>query len=61
MNLISSYITGIKVLDTAEESAQAIETMVNKAIAEARSNGFDILDLQMSDNNIVLVLGKNKE
>ncbi len=61
MNLISSYITGIKVLDTAEESASAIEVMVNKAITEARSNGLDILDLQMSDNNIVLVLGKNKD
>jgi hypothetical protein len=50
-------MTGIKVMNIMEESAGAIEKMVNKAIQEVAENNKVILDIKITDDNIFLILG----
>ena len=47
---------GIKVLNITLENASAIEKMVNKAIDDIHKQKIKILDLQITEDNIVLVL-----
>ncbi|MBT7935964.1 MAG: hypothetical protein HN722_07175 [Nitrospina sp.] len=47
-------------LDTAEEGATAIETMVNGVIKEVGQQGIPIIDIQVTDNNCFLILGEKK-
>ncbi|MCF8720672.1 hypothetical protein [Nitrospina gracilis] len=49
-------ITGVKVINISEESAEAIEKMVDKAIREVRSKGLEILDIQTTGDNLFLIL-----
>ena len=46
----------IKVLKITLESAFAIEKMVNKAIDDIHKQKIKILDLQSTDDNVVLVV-----
>ena len=49
----------IKVINISLENASAIEKMVNKAIGDFNKQKIKILDLQITEDNIVLVLPKN--
>ena len=56
MDLEGNIITGIKAINIIEENAPAIEKMVNKAIDDIHKQKIKILDLQSTEDNIVLVL-----
>ncbi len=47
---------GLKVLNITLESASTIEKMVNKAIDDIHKQKIKIIDLQITEENIVLVL-----
>ncbi|WP_244875025.1 hypothetical protein [Nitrospina gracilis] len=49
-------ITGVKVINISEESAEAIEKMVDKAIKEVRGKGLEIVDIQTTGDNLFLIL-----
>jgi hypothetical protein len=51
-------ITGVKALNINEESAEAIEKMVNKAIEEVRGKGLEILEIQTSSDYLIMILGE---
>ncbi len=57
MNLEGIEITGIKAINIIEENAQAIEQMVNKAIEEIKGQGKVLVDIQTTEDNIILILG----
>ena len=50
-------ISGIKVVNIMEENAEAIETMVNKAIDEIYRQKLKILDIQTTGDNLILITG----
>jgi len=58
MSLDGKQITGVKVLNINEESASAIEKMVDKAIQEIRGQGLEILEIQTSSDYLIMILGK---
>ncbi len=60
MGLGSHKISGIKVLNIVEENAEAIEKMVNKAIADIHSQKIKILEIQTTDDNLILILGEQE-
>ena len=47
---------GLKVLNITLENPSAIEKMVNKAIDDIHKQKIKIIDLQITEDNIVLVL-----
>tara|TARA_B100001013_G_scaffold105601_1_gene60260 strand:- start:40 stop:243 length:204 start_codon:yes stop_codon:yes gene_type:complete len=49
----------VKVTNITLENASRIEQMVNKAISDLNKQKIKILDLQITEDNIVLVLPKN--
>jgi len=49
-------ITGVKVINISEESGDAIERMVDKAMKEVRDRGQEVLDIQTTDDNLFLIL-----
>jgi|TARA_B110001454_G_scaffold17152_1_gene15386 hypothetical protein len=49
----------VKVVNITLESASAIEKMVNKTISDLNKQKIKILDLQITEDNVVLVLTKN--
>lgn len=51
-------ITGVKALNINEESAEAIEKMVDRAITEVRKRGLEILEIQTSSDYLIMILGK---
>ena len=52
-------ITGVKALNINEETAEAIEKMVAKAILEIRGEGLEILEIQTSSDYLIMILGKD--
>ena len=58
MSLNNKKVTGIRVLDIAEEGATAIETMVNKVIQEMHQEKTPIIDIQVTETNCFLILGE---
>jgi len=58
MGIDGEKITGVKVLNINEESAEAIEKMVGTAIQEIRDKGLKILDIHTSSDYLIMVLGK---
>ncbi len=58
MRLDGKEITGVKALNINEESAEAIEKMVDKAIQEIRGQGLEILEIQTSSDYLIMILGK---
>ena len=58
MSLNGKKITGVKVLNINEESVEAIEKMVGKAIEQVRGEGFEILEIQTSSDYLIMILGK---
>jgi len=51
-------ISGVKVVNIMEENAEAIEKMVNQAIGEVYRQKLEILDIQTTGDNMILVLGE---
>lgn len=51
-------IAGVKAININEESAEAIEKMVDKAIQQVRGEGFEILEIQTSSDYLIMILGK---
>ncbi|MBT5549727.1 MAG: hypothetical protein HOB18_04665 [Nitrospina sp.] len=60
MSLYNQKVTGIRVLDIAEEGALAIETMVNQVIKDVQGQDVPIVDIQVTDTNCFLILGEKK-
>jgi hypothetical protein len=60
MSLNNQIVTGIKVLDIAEEGAAAIDAMVNKVIHELHEQQTPIIDIQVTETNCFLILGEKK-
>ena len=60
MPLHNRKVTGVKVLDIAEEGATAIETMVNQVIKEVQQQKIPIVDIQITDTNCFIILGEKK-
>ena len=50
-------ISGVKVINIVEENAASIEKMANKMIADLHIKNIKILDLQITGDNLILVLG----
>ncbi len=59
MSSDGKQITGVKALNINEETSEAIENMVAKAIQEIRGEGLEILEIQTSSDYIIMILGKN--
>ena len=53
-------ISGVKVINIVEENATAIEKMANKMIADLHIKNIKILDLQITGDNLILVLGEKE-
>ena len=51
-------ITGVKAININEESAEAIEKMVAKAIQQIRGEGLEILEIQTSSDYLIMILGE---
>ena len=60
MPLHNRKVTGVRVLDIAEEGATAIETMVNQVIKEVQQQEIPIVDIQITDTNCFIILGEKK-
>lgn len=60
MSLHNQKVTGIRVLDIAEEGAKAIEIMVNGVIKDTIQQNIPIVDIQVTDGNCFLILGEKK-
>ncbi len=58
MSSDGKQITGVKALNINEETTEAIEKMVAKAIQEIRSEGLEILEIQTSSDYLIMILGK---
>jgi len=58
MSLDGEKITGVKVLNISEESVEALEKMVDKAIQEIRGKGLEIMDIQTSPDYLIMILRK---
>ena len=56
MSLSDHKISGVKVLNINEESAEAIEKMVGRALMEIESKGLKVLDIQTSSDYLILIL-----
>ena len=53
-------ISGVKVINIVEENAASIEKMANKMIADLHIKKIKILDLQITGDNLILVLGEKE-
>ena len=60
MPLYDQTVTGIRVLDIAEEGPLAIEAMVNQVIKEVQQQEIPIVDIQVTDTNCFIILGEKK-
>ncbi|MBT3776582.1 MAG: hypothetical protein HOF83_00930 [Pelagibacteraceae bacterium] len=60
MEMKGHIISGVKVINIVEENAASIEKMANKMIAEVYIKKIKILDLQITGDNLILVLGEKE-
>ena len=60
MEMKGHIISGVKVINIVEENAASIEKMANKMIADLHIKKIKILDLQITGDNLILVLGKKE-
>jgi len=58
MEMKGHIISGVKVINIVEENAASIEKMANKMIADLHMKKIKILDLQVTGDNLILVLGE---
>ena len=60
MEMKGYIISGVKVINIVEENAASIEKMANKMIADLHLKNIKILDLQITGDNLILVLGEKE-
>ena len=60
MEMKGHVISGVKVINIVEENAASIEKMANKMIADLHIKKIRILDLQITGDNLILVLGQKE-
>jgi len=60
MEMKGHIISGVKVVNIVEENAATIEKMANKMIADLHIKNIKILDLQITGDNLILVLGEKE-
>lgn len=60
MEMEGYVISGIKVVNISEENAASIEKMTNQMITDLHTKGKKILDLQVTGDNLILVLGEKE-
>ena len=60
MEMKGYIISGVKVINIVEENAVTIEKMTNKMIADLHIKKIKILDLQITGDNLILVLGEKE-
>ena len=60
MEMKGYIISGVKVINIVEENAVTIEKMANKMIADLHIKNIKILDLQITGDNLILVLGEKE-
>ena len=60
MEMKGYIISGVKVINIVEENAATIEKMANKMIADLHIKKIKILDLQITGDNLILVLGEKE-
>ena len=60
MEMKGYIISGVKVVNIVEENAASIEKMANKMIADLHIKKIKILDLQITGDNLILVLGEKE-
>lgn len=58
MGYEGNKVIGVKVINILEESAEAIEKMVNTVIKDIYSKDQIILDIQTTGDNIIIILGQ---
>ena len=60
MEMKGYIISGVKVINIVEENAASIEKMANKMITDLHNKNIKILDLQITGDNLILVLGEKE-
>jgi len=60
MGYEGNKVIGVKVINILEESAEAIEKMVNTVIKDIYFKDQIILDIQTTGDNIIIILGRKK-
>ena len=60
MEMKGHIISGVKVINIVEENAATIEKMANKMIADLHIKKIKILDLQITGDNLIVVLGEKE-
>ena len=60
MEMKGHIISGVKVINIVEENAATIEKMANKMIADLHIKKIKMLDLQITGDNLILVLGEKE-
>jgi len=60
MEMKGYIISGVKVINIVEENAASIEKMANKMITDLHKQTKKILDLQITGDNLILVLGEKE-
>jgi hypothetical protein len=60
MGNLGQKINGLRVLDIWEESAKLNEVMFNKVIEEINQQNTLIIDIQVTDNHYLKLLGDKK-
>ena len=60
MEMKGYIISGVKVINIVEENAASIEKMANKMITDLHEKNIKILDLQITGDNLILVLGEKE-
>ena len=60
MEMKGYIISGVKVINIVEENAATIEKMANKMIADLHNKNIKMLDLQITGDNLILVLGEKE-
>ena len=60
MEMKGHIISGVKVINIVEENAASIEKMANKMIADLHIKNIKILELQITGDYLILVLGEKE-
>jgi len=60
MDMQGHVISSIKVINIFEESAASIEKMANNMIADIYKKNKKIIDLQITGDNLVFIIGKKE-
>ena len=60
MEMKGHIISGVNVINIVEENAASIEKMANKMITDLHNKNIKILDLQITGDNLILVLGEKE-